>query len=103
MPGNEDANLMAVVISFFVLLGTIGYWMFLRSKAAELEAEKRKARAEVGLPATATDAELEQRKTELEACAKACAKARADRGACVCLRGCEYPVYVCRIKCIIHG
>jgi hypothetical protein len=38
MPGNEDANLMAVVISFFVLLGTIGYWMFLRRKAAK-EAE----------------------------------------------------------------
>jgi hypothetical protein len=35
MPGNEDANLMAAVISFFVLLGTIGYWMFLRSKAAK--------------------------------------------------------------------
>ena len=40
MPGNEDANLMAAVISFFVLLGTIGYWMFLRSKAHK---EKEKA------------------------------------------------------------
>ena len=38
MPGNEDANLVAAVISFFVLLGTIGYWMFLRRKAAK-EAE----------------------------------------------------------------
>ena len=32
-PGHEDANFMTAAISFFVLLGTIGYWMFLRSKA----------------------------------------------------------------------
>ena len=34
-PGHEDANFMTAAISFFVLLGTIGYWMFLRSKAAK--------------------------------------------------------------------
>ena len=39
-PGHEDANFMTAAISFFVLLGTIGYWMFLRSKAHK---EKRKA------------------------------------------------------------
>ena len=43
MPGNEDANLVAAVISFFVLLGTIGYWMFLRSKAENKKAENKKA------------------------------------------------------------
>ncbi len=32
-PVNEDVNLMTAVILFFVLLGTIGYWMCLRSKA----------------------------------------------------------------------
>ena len=37
-----------------------------RLRKAELEA-KRQASAEVGLPATARDAELEQRKAELEA------------------------------------
>ncbi len=36
-PGHEDANLMTAAISFFVLLGTIGYWMFLRSKAVAKE------------------------------------------------------------------
>jgi len=38
-PGHEDANLMTAAISFFVLLGTIGYWMFLRSKKEAARAE----------------------------------------------------------------
>ena len=63
-PGHEDANLMTAAISFFVLLGTIGYWMFLRSKKEARRAKWR--REKVGLPATATDAELEQREAELE-------------------------------------
>jgi len=43
MPGNEDANLMAAVISFFVLLGTIRYWMSLSSKAENKKAENKKS------------------------------------------------------------
>ena len=44
-PVNEDVNLMTAVILFFVLLGTIGYWMCLRSKALSPEEKAKNEKA----------------------------------------------------------
>jgi len=63
-PGHEDANLMTAAISFFVLLGTIGYWMFLRSKAEKPEAKKNREKNEEELRKMAKEGNTQAEKPE---------------------------------------
>ena len=84
MPGNEDANLMAAVISFFVLLGTIGNWMFLRSKADN----ERKLLKAVKDGDTTTAVALLKAGTNVNCRDGVCVCVRACVFACVCVRVC---------------